>query len=59
MEIKFPVGTPVEKIGGDYQFSGVVVSVFKKLSGLIRYVVEDERGLLFIFNENNLKNRNV
>lgn len=39
----------VIKQGGDYTFEGTVVGIIKKLSGQVRYVVEDDRGLLFIF----------
>ena len=55
----FKIGDKVEKVGGDYEFQGTVVSVFKKISGLIRIVVEDNRGLLFIFNENSIRLKNV
>lgn len=48
------IGDLVTKIGGDYSFTGIVVSRFEKLSGHIRFVVEDSRGLLFIFSESNL-----
>jgi len=51
---RFEVGDRVEKTSGDYTYEGTVVSVFKKLSGKIRLVVEDNRGLLFIFNEKSL-----
>lgn len=51
---KLSIGDKVQKVGGDYRFEGTVVSIFNKKSGVIRLVVEDERGLLFIFNENNL-----
>lgn len=51
------IGMKVEKVGGDYQFKGIVVSVFVKLNGNIRCVVEDERGLLFIFNPNQLRQK--
>ena len=50
----FALRDHVGKIGGDYSFDGVVVAVFFKLGGQVRYVVEDERGLLFIFSEVNL-----
>lgn len=53
--MSFRVGDFVEKVGGDYIFPGVVVSVFEKVSGKIRYVVEDDRGILHIFSEKNLK----
>jgi len=52
--MQFSVGDCVEKSGGDYRFSGVVVAGFAKRSGAVRYVVEDERGLLFIFNGDQL-----
>jgi len=46
----FAEGDFVRKEGGDFSFEGHVVSVVrKKRSGEIRYVVEDDRGLLFIF----------
>jgi hypothetical protein len=48
-------GDKVEKVGGDYVFIGVVVAVFAKLSGVVRIVVEDDRGVLFIFSEKNLR----
>lgn len=50
----FTVGCKVAKTGGDYIFNGTVVAVFKKLTGSIGYVVEDKRGLLFIFNAEQL-----
>jgi len=52
--VTFIRGDAVRKTGGDYRFEGVVVGIIVKLSGAIRYVVEDERGLLFIFNETQL-----
>lgn len=51
----FPVGSKVSKTGGDYRFDGVVVAAFEKLSKQIRYVVEDDRGILHIYSEKNLK----
>ena len=45
----------VEKIGGDYIFEGVIVAKFQKLSGAVRFVVEDDRGVLHIYSEKNLK----
>jgi hypothetical protein len=53
--VKFSVGDPVEKIGGDYTFVGVIVAAFCKRSGAERYVVEDERGILMIYSEKNLR----
>ena len=49
------IGTKVEKIGGDYTFVGVVVADFTKKSGARRFVVEDDRGVLHIYSEKNLK----
>lgn len=50
----FRQGQTVSKTGGDYTFDGTVVAVFAKLSGKVRYVVEDDRGILHIFSEQNL-----
>lgn len=52
---KYKRGDQVYKDTGDYVYAGVVVSVYRKVNGLIRYVVEDWRGLNFIFNEASLK----
>ena len=54
-EPAYRVGDGVEKTGGDYRFEGTVVAAFRKKSGVVRYVVEDSRGLLFIFSEKDLK----
>lgn len=45
----------VEKVGGDYTFVGIIVAKFTKLSGVERYVVEDDRGVLHIYSEKNLR----
>lgn len=58
MESQFKVGDKVEKVGGDYTFVGVVVSVFQKLSGAVRLVVEDDRGVLHVYSEKNLRMKN-
>ena len=50
----FKTGDSVHKVGGDYTFEGIIVSAFPKLSGQIRYVVEDDRGILHIYSEKNL-----
>jgi hypothetical protein len=55
MEATYNVGDVVSKTGGDYRFDGTVVSVFQKLSGVIRLVVEDDRGILHVYSEKNLK----
>lgn len=52
---KFEVGDRVIKTDGDYTFEGTVVAVIHKLSGAIRYVVEDDRGILLIMFESKLK----
>lgn len=46
----FSIGDWVEKAGGDYRYKGVVVGVVTKRSGAQRYVVENDDGMLFIFN---------
>ncbi len=56
-EDTFEVGEPVEKIGGDYTFIGSVRSVFTKISGVIRYVVEDDRGVLHVYSRKNLRRK--
>lgn len=53
--IKLKRGYKVAKRSGDYTFFGWIVAIFKKRSGQIRYVVEDERGLLLIMNEQQLQ----
>lgn len=55
MENELAVGDKVIKSGGDYRFEGIVVAVFAKLSGITRYVVEDDRGILHIFSRGNLR----
>lgn len=45
----------VTKITGDYSFDGVVVSAFPKENGQERFVVEDDRGALHIYSEQNLR----
>lgn len=51
------IGRHYQKQGGDYQFEGICVAVFEKQSGVVRVVLEDERGLLFIFNPSQLKEK--
>lgn len=51
----FALGDKVEKIGGDYTFVGVVVAAFDKLSGVRRYVVEDDRGVLHVYSAKTLR----
>lgn len=48
------VGDVVIKTGGDYSFTGTVVSIFKKKSGVTRCVVENISGILHIFNPEQL-----
>lgn len=48
------IGSQVKKVGGDYRFDGVVISIFEKLSGQIRYAVEDDRGVIHIYSAKNL-----
>ena len=49
------LGKTYVKTSGDYKFIGECVSVFTKKSGVKRVVLENEWGLLFIFNENQIK----
>jgi len=51
----FFIGDHVRKIGGDYTFAGIIVASFRKLSGALRFVVEDDRGILHIFSAHNLE----
>ena len=53
----FSVGDPVAKVGGDYRFDGTVIGVFTKLSGVVRYAVEDDRGVIHIYSAKNLVRR--
>lgn len=53
----FHEGEWVEKISGDYTFTGIVVARFRKRSGSPRYVVENEDGVIHIFNHNQLECR--
>lgn len=53
-ETIFVMGDRVKKVGGDYTFEGVVVAAFTKLSGVARYVVEDDRGVLHVYSAKNL-----
>jgi hypothetical protein len=55
----FERGDIVSKVGGDYSFDGVVIGVFSKLSGKVRYAVEDDRGVVHIYSRHNLKLREV
>lgn len=54
-DLHWLIGDRVQKVGGDYQFEGEVRAIIRKRSGQTRYVVEDDRGLLFIFHGNNLR----
>jgi hypothetical protein len=48
------LGKWVKKTGGDYYFEGEIIGIIQKRSGATRVVVEDTRGLLFIFNPGQL-----
>jgi len=52
---QFTLGASVIKMSGDYKFKGEIVSIFAKRSGNMRLVVENDDGLLFIFNATQLK----
>jgi hypothetical protein len=53
--VSLELGDKVEKVGGDYTFVGVVVAAFKKLSGVNRFVVEDDRGVIHVYSEKVLR----
>lgn len=55
MKDKITIGMRVEKGTGDYTFNGTVQAVFAKRDGLIRYVVENDDGILHIFSEQNIR----
>jgi len=57
LKTEFSLGDPVSKVGGDYRFDGVVIGVFTKLSGAVRYAVEDDRGVIHIYSAKNLARR--
>lgn len=55
MGADFAIGDRVEKVTGEYKFPGEVVAVFTKRNRqLIRYVVENDDGILHIFSSGNL-----
>lgn len=58
MKIEYAVGDYVKKVTGEYQIYGTVVSVFKKLDGATRLVVEHKAegggSFLHIYGPNNL-----
>jgi len=55
----FYFGDRVSKIGGDYRFDGEIRGVVTKLSGALRYVVEDDRGVLHVFSAKQLRRRDA
>jgi len=48
------VGYEVHKTSGDYKFDGTVIAIITKKNGMIRYAVEDDRGLILIMNRGQL-----
>lgn len=54
--MRYTIGDHVLKTGEDSTFEGYIVSVFLKRNGrTVRYVVENEDGVLHIAGEKNLK----
>lgn len=51
----FKTRDAVVKRGGDYSFYGIILSAFRKRSGSPRYVVENEDGIVHIFNHDQLE----
>lgn len=51
----FKIGDRIIKDSGDYTFEGEIRGYVLKKSGKIRYVAEDDRGLLFIFNASQIR----
>ncbi len=59
MSDQFSVGDHVQKAKG-YPFDGIVISVFTKLDGEVRYVVENDsqfRGLCMIYSGEQLRRK--
>ena len=54
IDSKYKAGDVVIKSGGDYSFTGVVICAFTKLSGQVRYCVENAEGIVHIFSEKQL-----
>lgn len=53
----FREGDPVSKVTGDYHFDGWVVGIITKRSKVLRYAVEDDRGVVHIFAARQLRIR--
>ena len=51
---KFEIGQAVEKVSG-YKFLGYVIGVVTTRAGKIRYVVENDDGIIHIFRGSQLK----
>lgn len=55
-EQSFKEGDRVEKVTGDYDFEGEVISVMRKRDGVsVRYAVENDAGIIMIYSAKNLK----
>lgn len=52
---KFRIGDPVKKTKGDYRYRGDVRGIITKRNKSERLVVENDDGMLFIFNESQLE----
>jgi len=51
VQSSFRVGDKIRKLTIDFAFCGEVVAVFKKKSGEVQLVVEDDRGILSVLPE--------
>lgn len=45
---------PVHITANDYEYDGYLAAVFRKRSGAVRYIVEDDKGRLFVHNAKQL-----
>lgn len=52
-------GDRVKKVGGDYVFVGTVVGIITKRNGKVRYVIENDDGILHIFSHAQLVSTEV
>lgn len=54
---RLKVGDAVRRVNSDYRYDGHIVAKVVKLNGTVRYVVEDDRGTLFIMKDTQLEKK--